>query len=87
MLSTISLSNHLGLWMRWVCAHPLATIAGWSLVTLAALYVALTGLGIDTDTIELFPEDLPARQSHAAFTEVFPDLENALLIVIDGATA
>jgi hopanoid biosynthesis associated RND transporter like protein HpnN len=56
-------------------------------VTLAALYRAVTGLGIDTNTIELFPDDLPARQNHKSFIELFPDLENALLIVVDGRTS
>lgn len=28
----------------------------------------------------LFPEDLPARQNHTAFSELFPDLESTLLI-------
>ena len=70
-------------WVRLVREHAWPTIVLCFAVSLVALVLALTLLGIDSDTIELFPEDHPARRNHAAFVALFPDLENALLIVID----
>jgi len=80
------LSGPLVRWVRFIRKWPCATIAVCAAVTAAALGLAINGLGINSNTIELFPEDLPARRNHAAFVELFPDLENALLIVIDAAT-
>jgi hypothetical protein len=62
------------------------TLLACALVTLASGMYAGSNLGINSDTIQLFPEDLPARRNHDAFVALFPDLENALLIVIDGTT-
>ena len=70
-------------WVRLVREHAWPTIVLCFAVSLVALVLALTLLGIDSDTIELFSEDHPARRNHAAFVALFPDLENALLIVID----
>ena len=80
------LSGPLTRWVRLVRMRSVSTIVLCSAVSLVALGLAATGLGIDSNTIELFPEHLPARKNHDAFVEVFPDLENALLIVIDGET-
>lgn len=43
-------------------------------------------LGINTDNIQLVDERLPFRKTYAEFAEVFPILDNALLIVVDGKT-
>ncbi|MFQ5417441.1 MAG: MMPL family transporter, partial [Myxococcota bacterium] len=80
------LSGPLTRWVRLVRMRPFATIVLCAAMTAAALGVAATRLGINSNTIELFPEDLPARKNHDAFVELFPDLENVLLIVIDADT-
>ena len=80
------LSGPLTRWVRLVRTRPWVTIVLCAAVSAAALGLAATGLGINSNTIELFPEDLPARRNHDAFVEIFPDLENPLLIVIDADT-
>ncbi|MBW2271367.1 MAG: hypothetical protein JRH16_22675, partial [Deltaproteobacteria bacterium] len=79
-------SEVLAAWIQFVRRYPWWTIASCALVTAAALACTITLLGINSDTIQLFPDDLPARRNHDAFIELFPDLENALLIVIDAET-
>lgn len=73
-------------WVRRVRRHAYFTLAACVVVTLASGFYAGTNLGINSDTIQLFPEHLPARRNHDAFVALFPDLENALLIVVDGET-
>ncbi len=80
------LSGPLTRWVRLVRMRPIVTIVLCAAVSAAALGFAATRLGINSNTIELFPEDLPARMNHDAFVKIFPDLENALLIVIDAET-
>ena len=81
-----ALSGPLRRWVRAVRVRPWQTLALCAVVTLASGYYAGANLGINSDTIQLFPEDLPARRNHDAFVAVFPNLENALLIVVDAAT-
>lgn len=55
-------------------------------LTLVLGVYAAFNLGVNSNNLELISADLPSRQNHAAFSEHFPNLENALLIVIDGET-
>jgi len=78
---------------RWLCAwvefvrkHAILTIAACTLVTLFSIWFAAGSLGLDSNTIRLFPEHLAARRNHDAFVALFPDLENAVLVVIDADT-
>jgi len=80
------LSGPLCGWVRGVRRRPRLVLLACAVLTLVALAAAVTRLGIDSDTIELFPADLPARQNHDAFVALFPDLENALLLVVDAET-
>jgi len=80
------LAGPLGRWVRGVRNRPRTVLVACAVLTLAALALAATRLGIDSDTIELFPADLPARQNHDRFVAMFPNLENALLIVVDAET-
>ena len=54
--------------------------------TLALLGYTLTNLSINSDAVSLIAEDLPARINHEAFARLFPNLENALFVVIDAKT-
>ncbi|MDJ0867468.1 MAG: MMPL family transporter, partial [Myxococcota bacterium] len=78
---------------RWLCAwveivrrHAVLTVAACALATGLSLWLAAGTLGLDSNTIRLFPEDLAARRNHDAFVALFPDLENAVLIVLDAET-
>jgi hopanoid biosynthesis associated RND transporter like protein HpnN len=53
-------------------------ITGW-----AFIYVA-KNLGVDTDTENILSPDLPFRQSDKRYTQLFPQYEDILLIVIEG---
>jgi len=76
----------LGRWVGFVERHAGAT--AWTIValTLAALALAAGRLGINSDNIRMLGEDLPVRQRHDEFARVFPNLTNALLVVVDGPT-
>ncbi len=60
----------------------------WSVLaaTLMSLAWAATHLGVNSDNIRMLGEDLPVRQRHDEFARVFPNLTNALLVVVDGPT-
>ena len=65
--------------------------SGWviglcGMLTLGAALYAAFFLGINSDNVRLVSEDLPSRKNHEAFARVFPNLDNALLIVVDGET-
>ncbi len=81
------LSGPLRRWVMMVRRYARAVLAVCVIATVGFGVFAARNLGIDSNTIELFPEHLPARQNHDRFVELFPDLENALLIVVDAATA
>jgi hopanoid biosynthesis associated RND transporter like protein HpnN len=76
----------LGSWMRVV--HANARSIAWGGLVLALLLGVYAGLnlGINSNNLELLSEDMPSRQNHARFAALFPNLENALLVVVDGET-
>ena len=49
-------------WVRWVRLHALLTLASCVFVTLASGFYAGTNLGINSDTIQLFPEHQPTLE-------------------------
>ena len=74
---------------RWV--DGARTHSGWvilfcGLLTIGAAVYAAFFLGINSDNVRLVSEDLPSRRNHEAFAEIFPNLDNALLVVVDGKT-
>ena len=73
-------------WVDWARVHARAVILGAVAVTLVAGFLTVTRLGINSDNLRLISEDLPSRKNQAAFASLFPDLENALLVVIDAQT-
>lgn len=73
-------------WVTWV--HGRAARVVWTALALTValgVYAALN-LGVNSDNLTLLSPDLPSRQNHAEFSRHFPNLENALLVVIDGET-
>jgi hopanoid biosynthesis associated RND transporter like protein HpnN len=74
-------------WARVVRAHAGLVLVLCGAITLALGVHAGRSLRVDSNTIELFPEHLPARRAHDSFVAEFPDLENALFVVIDGDDA
>ena len=65
--------------------------AGWvitvaAVATAAVLGYAANTLGINTDTANMIDETLPFRQAAKDFDRAFPQLDDTLLVVIDGDT-
>ena len=55
-------------------------------LALAAARYALEHLGINTDTDHMMSPELDWRQHDQAFSHAFPQLEDNLVVVVDGAT-
>lgn len=73
-------------WARGVHARARTTLIAIGLVTLGCAIHAATGLGINSDNVQLVAEHLPARQNYLEFTRSFPNIENVMLVVVDGET-
>jgi hopanoid biosynthesis associated RND transporter like protein HpnN len=74
-------------WMAFV--RKRAAAISWSLllVSCALGFYALTHLGIDSDNTKIVDEDVPSMIAHTQFSEIFPILDNALIVVIDANTS
>ncbi len=55
-------------------------------ITLILLLYTFFNLGINSDNLSLVSKSLESRKNHAAFAALFPNLEEAMLVVIDGET-
>ncbi len=73
-------------WLRFIARRAGAVAAVSLVVTLALLIYAFLFLGINSDNLSLVSKSLDGRKNHAAFAALFPNLEEAILIVIDGET-
>ncbi len=73
-------------WVHAVSRRPHTVVVTCGLLTLGLALYAATHLGINSDNIRLIGEDTASRRNHDAFAALFPNLENALLIVVDGET-
>jgi hypothetical protein len=80
------LTPHLQRWIGFIFQHPRQFSSAGLVATLVALIYAFLNLGINADNLSLISDSLPSRQNHAAFAALFPNLEEAILIVIDGDT-
>ena len=80
------LASGIGRWVDGARRYSGWVIAFCSAVTLVAGFYAATELGVNSDNVQMVAEDLPSRRNHEAFARLFPNLENALLVVIDAQT-
>ena len=72
---------------RWVDGVQLrASAISWASValTLAALVHAALFLGINSDNVRMLADTLPSKIAYTEFSRFFPNLDDALLIVVDG---
>lgn len=51
-----------------------------------SLYYTARNLGINTDTTEILSKELPFLQDRSRFLKAFPQDDEAILVVVDGAT-
>lgn len=63
-----------------------AVIALEIVLTVALGLFALTHLGVNMDNKTMLSPDLPFQRAAAAYRKYFPNLDDALLVVIDGQT-
>jgi hopanoid biosynthesis associated RND transporter like protein HpnN len=81
-----ALSDRLVAWVRRVDEHAKAVLGLIGVLTVSLFAFASFNLGINSDNVSLIAEHLPARQNYLAFTRSFPNIENVILVVIDGET-
>jgi len=84
--SNDQLTNALASWVRAISRRPRTVVVAIGVLTLALASYAATHLGINSDNVRLISEDLALRKNHEAFAALFPNLEHALLVVVDGET-
>ena len=81
------LATTLSRWVSAVCRRPRAVCTATLAVTvLLGVYAALN-LGVNSDNVRLISDKLPSMIAHAEFSKHFPNLNDAMLIVIDAETA
>jgi len=66
--------------------RPWLTLAAALLVAIIALLFTASHFSMSTDTAELISPEVPWRQQERAMDDAFPQLRDAMLIVVDGAT-
>lgn len=76
----------LSAYVNWVQDHAVAVAWGFLVATILAGGYAATHIGVNSDNPRMMSDSMPARQNFEAFNAVFPSLENALLVVVDGET-
>jgi hopanoid biosynthesis associated RND transporter like protein HpnN len=76
------LEKLVGLCLRWPWLVVLSTLA----LTGGGAYFTATRFAIDTDTDNLFSPTIPWRENEAALYKAFPQLDELIVAVIDGAT-
>lgn len=81
-----TLSDRLVAWIRLVDDHAKGVLGLIGVLTISLFAFAAFNLGINSDNVSLVAEHLQARQNYLAFTRSFPNIENVMLIVIDGET-
>jgi len=80
------LTPRLQRWLGFISRNPRPVSIACVVATVAALVYAGLNLGINADNLSLISDELPSRKNQAEFAAHFPNLEEAILVVIDGET-
>jgi hopanoid biosynthesis associated RND transporter like protein HpnN len=67
-------------------AHRVLTVVASLLLTLASGYLAATLLSVDTDSSRLLSEDMPVGKTNRALVELFPELQDNIVVMIEADT-
>jgi hopanoid biosynthesis associated RND transporter like protein HpnN len=80
------LQKRVEVWVDAVQAR--ASLVCWSSVgiTLVALVYTALFLGINSDNVRMLADSLPSKIAYTEFSKYFPNLDDALLVVVDGET-
>jgi len=81
-----TLTHRLAAFVGRVDEHAKAVLGLIGVFTISLFAFAAFNLGINSDNTSLIAEHLQARQNYLAFTRSFPNIENVILVVIDGET-
>ena len=71
-------------WVDGVVRRARLVVAGTLALTAAVAVYVFTSLGINTDATDMLSPDLPFRQSATAVDAAFPQLDDNIVVVIDG---
>ncbi|MEE8581752.1 MAG: MMPL family transporter [Myxococcota bacterium] len=80
------LGRFLSRWVDAVRARAKAVVVSILALSLALLVYVALNLGVNSDNLSLVSEDLLSRKAAEEFSSLFPNLDSALLIVIDADT-
>ncbi|MCZ6784111.1 MAG: hypothetical protein O7G30_12465, partial [Proteobacteria bacterium] len=80
------LARVLSRWMDVVRVRARAVAVAVLLITVPIAAYTVLHLGINSDNVDLVGKNLPSKINHERFAALFPNLENALLVVIDAET-
>ena len=70
-------------WVGLVLAKAAWVVGAVLVLTLLLLGYTLAFLGVNSDNVDLVADDVPSNRALKEFAELFPILNNALLVVID----
>jgi hopanoid biosynthesis associated RND transporter like protein HpnN len=86
LLGRSRLAKTVGRLVRFSCRWYLAVILFCTLLSALAAGFTARHIAIDTDSDKLFRADLPFRKNQAAIDQAFPQKNDLIAVVIDGAT-
>jgi hopanoid biosynthesis associated RND transporter like protein HpnN len=73
-------------WVRFVSNRARSVLALIGVTTAALFVYAGLTLGINSDNVSLIADHIDARRNYLEFARSFPNIENVMLVVIDGET-
>ena len=76
--------NLLVSWTRFVISRPWQVLAVFALITLVALYFAVTRFSMNSDNGKLFQQDAPWKATYDEFMDTFPQYLNNTFVVVSG---
>jgi len=81
-----ALARSLAAWVRQIARY--GSLVSTLVVCLTLLFGAYAAvhLGINSDSLRLVSDRLPGKVAYQEFSQLFPNLDNALLIVVDAET-
>ena len=82
----MNLSRMLATWVAVSLRRPRLVLVTTAALALASVLYARDNLGLNTDTADMISADPEWRQTYIELKEMFPQLVDTMLIVVDGGT-
>ncbi len=82
MARTKWLERILGGWLIWAHRLRFGVVIFWIALAALGAWLAVTRLGVNTDTSEMISPDAPYRVDDARFQAAFPNLDDQMLILV-----